>query len=260
MKKQLIPLLFTLISVSGASFAGSITEIRFGVDPTFPPFESKTTDGHIVGFDIDLGNAICQKLQAKCSWVESNFDGIIPALKAKKFDAILSAMYVTEKRKEQLTFSDKIYSGPIFVVARKNTITATDAGALKNKTIGVEQGSVQETYANKYWRNAGVNVVAYQGADQIIPDLESGRIDAAALAGVMAEYSFLNKEQGKDFTFVGNALQDKTLFTNGDAIGLRKEDTELQQAINGAIAQIIADGTYKKLAAKYFTFDIYAGS
>lgn len=258
MKKYLIPL--ALLLASGPALAENIKEIRFGVDPTFPPFESKTTDGTITGFDIDIGNAICQELQAKCLWVESNFDGIIPALKAKKFDAILSAMYVTDKRKEQLAFSDKIYSGPIFLVARKNSLPSNDASALQNKTVGVEQGSVQETYANKYWRNAGVNVVSYQGADQIIPDLESGRIDAAALAGVMAEYSFLNKNQGKDFAFVGDALKDQTLFNGGAAIGLRKEDTALREAINGAIAKIIADGTYKKLAAKYFTFDIYSGS
>ena len=257
MKKILLPLVALLVASS--AFAGETKALRFGVDPTFAPFESKNPQGEVVGFDIDLGNAICQQLQAKCVWVESNFDGIIPSLKARKFDAILSGMYITDKRKEQIAFSDKIYSGPAFLVARKNSLASNSVDQLKGKTIGVEQGSAQETYANEQWRGKGVNVVAYQGADQVIRDLESGRIDGAVLSGVMAEYSFLNKPQGKDFAFVGGALQDDALFGAGAAIGLRKEDDPLRQELNGAIAAILADGTYKKLASKYFSFDIYTG-
>ena len=258
MKTFMLPLLALLISAP--TLANNIKEIRFGVDPTFAPFESKDIDGKVIGFDVDLGNAICQRLQAKCVWVENNFDGIIPALKARKFDAILSGMYVTDKRKEQIDFSSKLYNGPVFLVARKGAFTAPDVKVLKGKTIGVEQGSAQETYANKYWRNAGVNVVAYQGADRVIQDLESGRIDGAVLSGVMAEYSFLKKPQGKDYAFVGGALQDNDLFGAGAAIGLRKDDAALREAINGAIAEILADGTYKKLASQYFSFDIYSGA
>lgn len=258
MKKYILPLIALLATSS--VMANSIKEIRFGVDPTFAPFESKDESGKVVGFDIDLGNAICEKLQAKCIWVENNFDAIIPALQARKFDAILSGMYMTEKRKEQIAFSDKIYNGPVFLIAHKNTSIKANVEQLKGKTIGVEQGSAQETYANKNWRTAGVNVVAYQGADMVVRDLESGRIDGAVLSGVMAEYSFLKKPQGKDFTFVGGALQDPELFDAGAAIGLRKDDTELREAINGAISQILADGTYKKLASKYFSFDIYSGA
>ncbi|GDX07252.1 ABC transporter substrate-binding protein [Buttiauxella sp. A111] len=258
MKKYLLPLI-ALLATSSA-LANNIKEIRFGVDPTFAPFESKDANGNVVGFDIDLGNAICEKLQAKCIWVENNFDAIIPALQARKFDAILSGMYMTEKRKEQIAFTDKIYNGPVFLVANKKTEIKPNVEQLKGKTIGVEQGSAQETFANKNWRSAGVNVVSYQGADMVVRDLESGRIDGAVLSGVMAEYSFLKKPQGKDFTFVGGALQDPELFDAGAAIGLRKDDTELREAINGAISQILADGTYKKLASKYFSFDIYSGT
>ncbi|STW03125.1 Histidine ABC transporter [Klebsiella pneumoniae subsp. rhinoscleromatis] len=126
-----------------------------------------------------LGNAICQQLQAKCVWVESNFDGIIPALKARKFDAILSGMYMTEKRKAQIAFSDKLYNGPVFLVARKNTLQGNTPEQLKGKTIDVEQGSAQETYVNQHWRPQGINIVAYQGADSVVRDLESGSIDGA---------------------------------------------------------------------------------
>jgi ABC-type amino acid transport substrate-binding protein len=94
----------------------------------------------------------------------------------------------------------------------------------------------------------------------VVRDLESGRIDGAVLSGMMADYSFLQQPQGKDFAFVGGHLQDDKLFGAGAAIGLRKDDDALRQEINGAIAKILADGTYKKLAGKYFSFDVYSGT
>lgn len=257
MKKSL--LLWMALLASTSALAAGQKEIRFGVDPSFAPFEWKDPQGKLQGFDIDLGNAICQQLQAKCVWVENNFDGIIPALKARKFDAILSAMYMTDKRKQQIGFSDKLYTSPVFLVARKNTLANNTPEALKGKTIGIEQGSAQEAYANKHWRPLGINIVAYQGADSVIRDLESGRIDGAVLAGMIVEYSFLNQPQGKEFALVGESLQDDDLFGAGAAIGLRKDDEALRQELNGAIGQIIADGTYKKLASHYFSFDPYSG-
>src|SRR5260370_14519155 len=92
--------------------------IRFGVDPIYPPFESKAADGSFVGFDIDLGNALCAKLNAKCVWVENDFDGMIPALQARKIDAVLSDMSVTEKRLQQIDFTAKISYSPTRKVAK----------------------------------------------------------------------------------------------------------------------------------------------
>src|ERR1700720_3281661 len=86
--------------------------VRFGVDASYPPFESKAPDGSLVGFDIDLGNALCAKLNEKCVWVENDFDGMIPALQARKIDAVLSDMSVTEKRLQQIDFTNKIASSP----------------------------------------------------------------------------------------------------------------------------------------------------
>ena len=257
MKKSLV--LWMALMASAPTLANELKQIRFGVDPSFAPFEWKDAQGTLRGFDIDLGNAICKQLNAQCVWVESNFDGIIPALKARKFDAILSGMYITDKRKQQVAFSDKLYSGLTFLVARKNTLSGNGVEQLKGKTIGVEQGSAQETSANEHWRGQGVNVVSYQGADSVVRDLESGRIDGAVLSGMMADYGFLQKPQGKEYAFVGGALQDDKLFSAGVAIGLRKEDEALRAALNEAIAKIRADGSYQKLAGRYFSYDVYAG-
>jgi lysine/arginine/ornithine transport system substrate-binding protein len=116
--------------------------IRFGVDPSYPPFESKAPDGRLVGFDIDLGNAICAKLNAKCVWVENDFDGMIPALQARKIDAILSDMSVTQKRLQQIDFTSKISDSPTRMVAKTSSHLLPTAESLKGKSVGVEQGTI----------------------------------------------------------------------------------------------------------------------
>ncbi len=101
MKKSILTLSVLALCVAG-SFASAkeYKELRFGVDPSYAPFESKAADGSLVGFDIDLGNAICAELKVKCKWVESDFDGMIPGLKANKFDGVISAMTVTSSREK----------------------------------------------------------------------------------------------------------------------------------------------------------------
>src|SRR3984893_4940353 len=101
--------------------------IRFGVDPSYPPFESKAPDGSLVGFDIDLGNALCAKLNAKCAWVENDFDGMIHALQARKIDAVLSDMSVTEKRLQQIDFTDRISFSPTRMGAKPGSNLQPDA-------------------------------------------------------------------------------------------------------------------------------------
>lgn len=246
-----------LLAAAAAGAMASERVIRFGVDPTFPPFESKTPEGKLVGFDIDLGNAICASLKARCEWVSNNFDGMIPALKAKKFDAILSAMYVNEKRLKEIAFTDKLYAGPSFLLAKSGTLAAAEAAALKGKRIGVEQGSIQETFAKKHWESHGVSIASYQNAEMVFQDLLVGRLDGAAMSGVMAQEAFLKLPKGKGYAFIGKRLTDPAIFGVGAAIGVRQGDDKLRQELNGAIASILKNGSYQKVAGKYFNFDIY---
>ncbi len=204
MKKLLAALTVALLAtVSISAHAKDWTTIRFGVDASYPPFESKGADGKLVGFDIDLGNEICARLKAKCVWVENDFDGMIPALKAKKFDGVLSSM--------------------------------------------------------SNWEPKGAKVVPYQNQDQVYADLISGRLDAALQDAVQAEIGFLKTPRGAGFEFVGKDLEDKKILGEGAGIGMRKEDTDLKAKVDKAIADIIKDGTYKKIEKKYFDFDVYGG-
>ena len=255
MKKLLAALSVALLAVSaGAAQAKDWTTVRFGVDASYAPFESKAPDGKLVGFDIDLGNEICKRMNAKCVWVEQDFDGMIPGLKAKKFDGVLSSMTITPQREEQIAFSSKLFNTPTRLVAKKGANLQPTADSLKGKSVGVEQGTIQETYAKENWAPKGVNVVPYQNQDQVYADLISGRLDAALQDEVQADLGFLKTPRGTGFQFAG-----KEIPTGAAAIGLRKEDTDLKTKIDKAIADMIKDGTYKKIEAKYFDFDVYGG-
>lgn len=255
MKKSLsFALLLSLSAFSHLSFAEQT--LRFGVDPTFPPFESKASDGSLQGFDIDIGNAICAQAKVKCQWVQIGFDGSIPALQAKKFDAILSAMSMTNKRREQVAFSDMLYNTPSALLTPADSKLTADISTLRGKTIGVAQGTIQETYAKTKWASQGVNVVSYPNQMEVYPDLVAGRLDASVANAVSAEQGFLGSPEGKGFT-IKATLVDKTIFGDGVGIALRKDDEANLKLINSALAALHANGTYDQLAKKYFKFKVY---
>ncbi|WP_256585242.1 MULTISPECIES: ABC transporter substrate-binding protein [unclassified Pseudomonas] len=231
--------------------------IKFGVDPSYPPFEQKQPDGSLSGFDIDLGNALCAELSVKCIWVEQNFDGMVPALKAKKFDAILSAFSATEARRQQVDFSHKIYTAPSSLVARKNAGLLPTAASLKGKSVGVVQGSLQESFAKSEWGSQGVEILSYQTQDQVFSDLINGRLEAAFQASVQADIGLLQKPQGQGFAFAGDPITDKRIIGDGVAIGVRKNEPDLREQLNTAIAGIRQSGQYDRIAKQYFNFDIY---
>jgi lysine/arginine/ornithine transport system substrate-binding protein len=241
--------------------AKTFKEIKFGVDATYPPFESLSPSGAFQGFDIDLGNAICAELKVKCVFVSQGFDGIIPALEARKFDAILSSMTVTPAREQQIDFSSEMYNEPTSLIAKKGSGLLPTAESLKGKTVGVESGTIQETYAKTYWQPNGVNVISYPGQDQVYADLLSGRLDASLQDSVEADYGFLKTPKGADYALAGNATVDpKDVLGSYIAIGIRKDEPQLKAKIDKAIAAIIANGTYKKIESKYFNFDVYAAT
>ncbi|WP_323120470.1 ABC transporter substrate-binding protein [Burkholderia alba] len=244
------------VSASGA-YAKDWSTVRFGVDASYPPFESKGPDGKLAGFDIDLGNEICKRLAAKCVWVENDFDGMIPALKARKFDGVLSSMSMTPQRAEQIAFSSKLFNTPTRLVEKKGLNVMPTAEALKGKSVGVEQGTIQETYAKTYWAPKGVKVQPYQNQDQVYADLLAGRLDATLQDAVQADIGFLKTPRGAGYGFAGPDLDDPKILGEGAGIGLRKEDTDLKAKIDKAIADMRKDGTYDKLAKKYFDFDVY---
>jgi len=227
--------------------------LRYGLESQYPPFESRNAAGELEGFDIELGNAICQAGNFKCTWVESSFDALIPALSAKKFDAINSAMNITEARAKSIGFTNPIYRIPSMVVGKTDSgLTDATPEALKGKNIGVLQGSIQETYAKKHWEPNGVNVTSYQDQNQVYNDMVAGRLDGTLVMSAAGQSGFLDKPQGKGFGFIGKAVDDDKILGSGIGFGLRKDDVKLKSELDAAIAKVQNDGTITKLAEKFF--------
>ncbi|MBV8628282.1 MAG: transporter substrate-binding domain-containing protein, partial [Paraburkholderia sp.] len=143
--RNLLALACAFASVS--AIAADASTLRYGIEAQYPPFESKGANGELQGFDIDIGNAVCATAHLKCSWVETSFDGLIPALQGRKFDAINSAMNATDKRREAIDFTKIIYRVPTQLIARNGSGLLPTAESLKGKHVGVLQASIQETYA-----------------------------------------------------------------------------------------------------------------
>ncbi len=260
MKKLVLSLSLALaFSSVSTAFAAISKNIRVGTDPTYAPFESKNAQGELVGFDIDLAKELCKRIEANCTFVENPLDALIPSLKAKKIDVIMSSLSITEKRQQEIAFTDKLYAADSRLVVAKGSAIEPTLAALKGKRVGVLQGTTQETYGNVHWAPKGVEIVSYQGQDSIYADLTAGRIDAAFQDEVAASEGFLKQPVGKDYQFGGPSVKDDKLFGVGTGMGLRKDDTELRNALNKAFAEMRQDGTYEKLAKKYFDFDVYGG-
>ena len=255
MKTPLILLLAALGFASHGAFARDNDTVRLGIDPTYPPMDAKAPDCSLKGFDVDLGNEICKRIHARCEWVELEFSGMIPALQARKIDAIMSSMAITAKREQQILFSSKLFQFKSRLVAKQGSgLNGSAPATLAGKQIGVQTGTQFESFAQSHWAPAGVHVVAYKGQDEVFSDLVNGRLDGALLGTVEADYGFLRTPQGKGYSFVGEPLD---MGDRGVGIGLRKDEAALQTSINTAIASMRKDGTYAQIAHKYFDFDPY---
>ena len=243
------------VSIVNAETQGTL---RFGIEAAYPPFESKSPSGQLEGFDVDVGNAVCAKLGVKCEWVENSFDGLIPALQARKFDVINSAMNITEKRKQSIDFTPAIYVVPIVMVAKRAASLLPDVKSLHGKRVGVLQGSSQEDFLKQHWATEGVTIVSYQDQDQVYSDLVAGRLDAAVQEAQTVEVGFLSKPEGHDYAIVGKPLSDPATLGEGTGFGMRKSDRALAGKIDAALAALKKDGTLSSLSQKYFKRDIIA--
>lgn len=243
------------LSAAAQAQAPDWKKIRIGVEGAYPPFSELTPSGELKGFDIDIARALCARMQAECTLVQQDFDGMIPGLMARKFDAVVASMSITEERKRQVAFSDRYYNTPArFVVKNGSPLTITVEG-LKGRKIGVQRSTIHDRYATETFK--GAQIVRYTKQDEIYLDLAAGRIDAALQDVVAADVGFLKTAQGKGFGFAGPTYSDPKYFGDGSGIAMRKADAALQAKFNAAIKALRADGGYKALQDKYFDFDIY---
>ena len=259
MIKPLLALLvasFTL-ACTPASFAQAQgnTKLRIGVEGAYPPFSEIGTDGKLKGFDIDIAMALCAKMKVDCTLVQAEFDAMIPALRAKKFDAIVASMSITPERKKSVDFSVKYYQTPARFVARAGTKLDISPAGLKGKKIGVQRATTHDRFASATFKAS--EIVRYSKQDEVFLDLASGRLDGTLLDSVAADVGFLKTPAGKGYAFIGPVYADPAFFGDGAGIAVRKGDDALRKKLDEAIAAIRADGSFKQIQDRYFAFDIY---
>jgi len=243
---------------AGGAAAKDWKKIRIGVEGAYPPFSSVTPDGKLVGFDIDMAFALCKEIGAKCELVQQDWDGIIPALLARKYDAIIASMSITEKRKKKVAFTHKYYNTPAKFARHKGSgIEITKAG-LKGKTVGVQRATTHDNFITAKFGDT-VKIKRYATQDDAYLDAKAGRLDLLLADSVAMNDGFLKKDIGKDWEFVGPDFTDPKYFGSGAGIAIRKQDKDLVAKFNKAIDAIRANGVYQKINAKYFKFDVYGG-
>ena len=244
-----------LALAAGTAAADEMT-VRIATEGAYPPFNMVDKDGKLQGFDVDIANALCEHMKAKCTIVAQDWDGIIPGLLARKYDAIIASMSITDERKKKVNFTDKYYNTPARFVGKKGAgIEITPAG-LKGKRVGVQRATIHENFVRATFPDA--EVVVYDTTDNANADLAAGRLDLRVDDSTALELGFLKTDAGKNFEFVGPGFfEPRSILGYGAGIAVRKEDTALRDAFNKALKDIRADGTYKKINDKYFSFDVY---
>jgi lysine-arginine-ornithine-binding protein len=251
---------FGQLAAAGAAFGWSASSaqgqtLRFATEGANPPWNYVTPQGAVLGIDIDIANALCAKLGMKCEIMAQAWDGIIPGLLAKRYDAIIAGMAMTPARRERVEFSDVYRRIISSFVARKGTIADISPAALKGKRIGVQRGASQHLWMQRNGYEQAATIVLYDTVAGPQLDLVAGRVDLIVENKISNFLTFMQKPEAAPFEFVGPELFGGDL-GDGAGIALRKEDNALRAQINKALAELKADGTLEKIYAEKIPFKL----
>ena len=255
MIKRMFAAAIMVAAAFGVAEAKEWTKVRIGTEGAYPPFNYFDSNNELQGFDVDIAKALCAEMKVECEFVAQDWDGIIPALIANKYDAIIASMSITPERMEKVDFTAKYYSTPPALIAPKDSpLTATDPGSLEGKTIGAQSATTHATFLEDKYK--GSTIKLYGTQDEANLDLASGRLDAVAADSVVLG-EWLKTGDGACCKMVGAMENDPAYFGDGAGIAVRKGEDDLKEMLNKAIAAILENGTYKQINDKYFDFSVY---
>jgi lysine-arginine-ornithine-binding protein len=247
-------ILFILLPPPRAALADPL-KLRIASEGTNPPFSTINSSGKLEGFDIDIANALCAQMHADCEIVAQDWDGIIPALIARKYDAIAASMNITADRAKVVAFTNPYYHSPSVFIVRKGTDTKDlSPTALAGKTIGVQSSTNHAAFLDDKYPRSTVRL--YNTSADAYRDLAAARIDYV-LYDKLPAYDWLRTPDGACCELAPGDMSDPAYFGSGIGIALRKDDADLLKQFNAAIEGIVADGVYAKINAKYFPFPIF---
>ena len=270
LKKTIFSVLASLLIIGNVNASD---KIKIGTEGAYPPWNSKDASGKLIGFEVELAYTLCRYIGKQCEIVEQDWDGMIPALIMRKFDAIMAGMSITAERQKAISFSqgyaDEVASLAVMkgsslegldtpaginltkpnAAAKKALKTLTSV--LAGKTVCVQTATIHQNFLDS--GDVGkINVRTYKTQDEVNLDLASGRCDAALAAAVA--FSDYAEKSGKPVVLTGPTFSGGA-FGNGVGVGIRKDDTELLKAFNNAINQARKNGDISRIATKWFGFD-----
>ncbi|OSN02281.1 arginine ABC transporter substrate-binding protein [Lonsdalea populi] len=241
MKKVLVAAL-----LAGASMTASAADVlRFATEASYPPFEFVDADNQIQGFDIDLAKALCQKMAVTCTFNNQSFDSLIPGLKFRRFDAVITGMDITPERQRQVSFTQPYYDNSALFIAPKDSIM--DVSALNGRRVGVQNGTTHQKYLMDMRQD--ITAVPYDSYQNAALDLKNGRVSA-----IFGDTAVVNEwlKQNPNLAVVGEKVTNKAYFGAGLGIAVRLHNDALLQKFNDALNSIKQDGTYQALYQKWF--------
>jgi polar amino acid transport system substrate-binding protein len=226
--------------------------VRIATEGAFPPFNYLDQNSEPQGFEIDLGNALCQSMGVRCVFVVHEWEGIIKGLIAKDYDAVMASMAITPRRRERIAFSKRYYFiPPAFIGRTDSDLREASPAAMAGKAIGTVEGSHHAAFLEARYPDADVRL--YGKLDEANLDLLTGRVDLV-LGDKLALSRFLKSREGACCRFIADAPVDTAFYGEGVGVGLRKADKELKEMFDRAIGRVMADGTYARIREKYFDF------
>ncbi|OOF70243.1 transporter substrate-binding domain-containing protein [Rodentibacter caecimuris] len=235
--------LWITILLAGSSVGVNAESIRFIMEATYPPFESMDENGQLIGFDVDLAKAVCQELKVECQFTVQSFDALIPAVKAKKFDAAISSIDITESRAKQVAFSHSYYDSSAGFIGIKNK-----SDLAKAQVVGVQNGSTFQQYINQQAKQ--YTAKSYGALPNSVLDLQNGRIDLIfGDTAVLSEWI----KQDSNLTFIGEKITNQQYFGQGFGIAVNKSNTALLQKINQSLSALRENGRYQEIYDKWFS-------
>ena len=241
MKKIILAALLAGVSLS----ASAATTLHFATEASYPPFEFIGADNKIQGFDVDLANAICKKIDATCEFSNQSFDSLIPGLKFRRYDVVMAGMDITPDREKQVLFTQPYYDNSALFIAQKGKVA--DIAALKGMRVGVQNGTTHQKFLTD--KHPEITMVPYDSYQNAMLDLENGRVSAVfGDAAVGNEWLKRNPK----LAAVGAKVTDKDYFGTGLGIAVRQGNTPLQQSLNKGLSEVKADGTYQTIYHKWF--------
>lgn len=218
--------------------------LRVATEGAYAPFNYTDAEGNLAGFDVDIINALCDQMQRKCEITAQDWEGIIPGLKAKKYDAIIAAMSVTPERAEQVDFTDPYFTNSLVFIANKDSsFDPSNAEAINSSEIAAQRSTISSQWLEGSYPKTSIKM--YDTLNNAFLDLESNRVDAM-ISDKLPALEWLTKNSST-FEIKGSEIEIDDNF----AIAVRKQDT-LKQDINSALAAIKANGTYDRIKDKHF--------